>query len=97
MADEIVTNTVSMVYYGQKAQTSRTNFTPGTTNGRANDMNWPMDFAVPVAGWAGGTDWTFKRTALVDRGIVSGSKPKDDDNVLSEEQNDKQDWGIPEL
>jgi len=30
------------------SQVSRTNFTPGTTTGRANDMNWPTEFRIPT-------------------------------------------------
>ena len=94
MANEVVTNNVSLIYYGQKApsQAGRTNFTPGTTNGKAEDMNWGRDFAVPVAGWPAGTDWSFQRTFLTDRGIISDSKPIGDKNVLLEEQRDRQDW-----
>lgn len=91
MANEVVSNEMSLIYYGQKAQPNRTNFTPGTVNGRANDMNWPIDFAVPVAGWPAGTDFTFKRTSLVGRGSVSDSAPKAG-NILLEESTDKQDW-----
>lgn len=29
-------------------QSGRTNFTPGTTNGRLLDMNWPVEFNVKV-------------------------------------------------
>jgi len=38
------------VAYGQLApsQVSRTNFTPGRTDGRPLDMNWPTDFRVPT-------------------------------------------------
>jgi hypothetical protein len=30
------------------SQANRTNFTPGTTTARANDMNWPTDFRIPT-------------------------------------------------
>lgn len=30
------------------SQANRTNFTPGTTNGRTGDMNWPKDYRIPT-------------------------------------------------
>lgn len=83
-----------MTYYGQKAQTGRTNFTPGTVNGKPGDMNWPRDFAVPVAGWPAGTDWTFQRTALLGRGSISDASIKEP-IIQGEDQNDRKDWIEP--
>lgn len=89
--NEEIKNTLTMTYYGQKAQVGRTNFTPGKVDGRPGDMNWPTDMAVPVAGWPAGTDWTFQRTALLGRGTISDSKTNG--NIITgEAQNDRKDW-----
>lgn len=38
------------VSFGQLApsKASQTNFTPGITNGKPQDMNWPKDFRIPT-------------------------------------------------
>lgn len=94
--NETVTNNVTMTYYGQKAFPNRTNFTPGTVNGKANDMNWPREFAVPVAGWVGGTDWTFKRTFKTGRQSISDVKISE--TILEKETKvDNGEWINPDL
>lgn len=67
------------VAYQQLApsEVHRKNFTPGTTNGRPQDMNWPTDFRIPTGtpafdGEAAGPVLMKRiRVALTGRNIVS--------------------------
>ena len=82
------------------SQASRTNFTPGTTTGRAGDMNWPTDFRIPTGnpafegGVAGPVEMERSRVVLTGRNIVCDqvlvSVPDDPTNTTQENDGRKE-------
>jgi len=73
-ANERVKITSDSIFYQQKVQTGRTEFTPGKATSKPLDENWPKDFIIPTGNSAfnsGSNKLESDRVFLLHRNTVA--------------------------